>query len=132
MKHHPDGLREATVKYLLTLAELDRGSGVRCAAVAEALGVTRPSVHTMIEGMRQAGLVEKERYGQIYLTPEGWKVAAQYGDCCRQLTQLLSHWTGLQDGTCRCAACLMLAHTPQEELAGLQHRLRCMAVSQIS
>ena len=84
------------------------------------------------EGMRQAGLVEKERYGRIYLTPAGRKIAAQYGDSCRHLTQLLTYWTGLQDGTCRCAACLILARTPQQELAGLQNRLQAMAMPQIS
>ena len=132
MKQHSEGLREATVKYLLMLAELDCGNGVRCAAVARALGVTRPSVHAMIEEMRQTGLVEKERYGRIYLTPAGRKIAAQYGDSCRHLTQLLTYWTGLQDGTCRCAACLILARTPQQELAGLQNRLQAMAMPQIS
>jgi len=54
-----------------------RGCGVRSACVAQHLGVSKVSVTSMIKTLVSEGLVEKERYGTIFLTPQGERVAHQ-------------------------------------------------------
>lgn len=67
-------LTEAQVKYLAVLHELDaEGSGIRSIEIVRHLGISRPSVHSMME--RLAGIV--------YLTEKGKEEAGR----CAQLYQ---------------------------------------------
>ncbi len=80
------GMTAARIRYLTALAELDpEGKGVRSIMLASKLGVSRPSVHTMITRLEGLGYVKKEFYGIIYLTQEGLKSARYYSECCRKL-----------------------------------------------
>ena len=65
-------LTAANIRYLLAIEDLDRdGKGVRCVDVAQALGITKPSVHSMVDSMKDMGLLEKPHYGVIRLTDLG-------------------------------------------------------------
>lgn len=65
-------LTAANIRYLLVIRELDTEKrGARCIDVAKALGVTKPSVTTMIVTLRGFGLVTKEKYGTVHLTKIG-------------------------------------------------------------
>ena len=62
----------ASIRYLLVLDDLCReGRGVRSVEIAARMNVSKPSAHSMLQNLCQAGLVEKERYGTVFLTPEG-------------------------------------------------------------
>lgn len=72
-------LTAANIRYLLAIEDLDRdGKGVRCVDVAQALGITKPSVHSMVGSMKDMGLLEKPRYGVIRLTDLGRSTADRY------------------------------------------------------
>ena len=72
-------LTAANIRYLLAIEDLDRdGKGVRCVDVAQALGITKPSVHSMVDSMKDMGLLEKPHYGVIRLTDLGRSTADQY------------------------------------------------------
>ena len=43
--------------------------------IARILGVTRPSVHGMLEQMIERGFIKKTRYGRVRLTEGGLAVA---------------------------------------------------------
>ena len=87
-------LTAANIRYLLAIEDLDRdGKGVRCVDVAQALGITKPSVHSMVDSMKDMGLLEKTHYGVIRLTDLGRSTADRYQvyfqTICRHFTQFL-------------------------------------------
>lgn len=87
-------LTAANIRYLLAIEDLDRdGKGVRCVDVAQALGITKPSVHSMVDSMKDMGLLEKPHYGVIRLTDLGRSTADRYQvyfqTICRHFAQFL-------------------------------------------
>lgn len=87
-------LTAANIRYLLAIEDLDRdGKGVRCVDVAQALGITKPSVHSMVDSMKDMGLLEKPHYGVIRLTDLGRSTVDRYQvyfqTICRHFTQFL-------------------------------------------
>ena len=56
-------LTPSAIKYLLVLKELcTPEKGARCMDIAERLHVTKPSVHSMISNLCDAGLAERKKY----------------------------------------------------------------------
>lgn len=94
MSNCPQAMTPASIRYLLVLDDLCReGRGVRSVEIAARMNVSKPSAHSMLQNLCQAGLVEKERYGTVFLTPEGRRAAAEYAACfgplCRRMQQAL-------------------------------------------
>ena len=58
---------------VLSLSPLDED--IASKNIARILGVTRPSVHGMLEQMIERGFIEKARYGSARLTAEGLTLA---------------------------------------------------------
>lgn len=70
MTNAPKPLTASAIKYLLVLLELCKNeTGARCMDIAGQLHVTKPSVHSMIGNLCSAGLAEKKKYGNVFLTP---------------------------------------------------------------
>ena len=94
MDNQTVSLTASNIRYLLAIEDLDRnGKGVRCVDVAQALGITKPSVHSMVDSMKDMGLLEKPRYGVIRLTDLGRSTADRYQvyfqTICRHFAQFL-------------------------------------------
>ena len=64
------------IGFLLAVLSLTTiGEEVASKNIARILGVTRPSIHGMLEQMIERGFIEKARYGRARLTEEGLAVA---------------------------------------------------------
>ena len=69
-------LTDAQIRCLLALLSLTRcGEEIASKDVSKVLGVSRPSVHRMLEILGKTGLTEKKPYGAVRLTPEGMGLA---------------------------------------------------------
>ncbi|HCA46148.1 MAG TPA: DtxR family transcriptional regulator, partial [Armatimonadetes bacterium] len=69
-------LTESLEDYLEAIYRLLRDSGtVRVKEIAEMVGVKMPSVSSALAALKERGLVEHERYGQVTLTPAGRETA---------------------------------------------------------
>lgn len=113
MADQKEGLTASNIKYLLVIKELDKeGRGVRCTDVAEALGITKPSVHTMVNTLKALELISKDRYSVIRFTPEGGKLAEEYSRCFRAVS---GHFGDIfpDPVQLRPAICAMLAEIPE-------------------
>ena len=78
-----NALTASNIRYLLTMKELDGdGRGVRCIALATALGLSKPSVHNMMGTFSQMGLISRDSYGAAFFTDEGNELARRYGNIC--------------------------------------------------
>ena len=74
------------LRYLLAIDELARETpGVSAGAMAKALAVSKPSVTRMVNLLADRGLLERERYGKVFLTEEGIRTARVYRDRLEQL-----------------------------------------------
>ena len=72
-------LTTTNIKYLIAINQLyNNQNGVRCTDLANMLGVSKPSVHRMVETMKNIGLIDKDRYGEIFFTQEGQELAEKY------------------------------------------------------
>ena len=113
MSNCPQAMTPASIRYLLVLDDLCReGKGVRSVEIAARMNVSKPSAHSMLQNLCQAGLVEKERYGTVFLTPEGRRAAAEYAAC----------FGPLEEDACQTAVCAILAQS-QDRLPQLRDRL---------
>lgn len=62
--------------YLEAVYELSAGAGgARVSDIAARLGVSKASVNSAMNVLHQRGLVENEKYREIYLTEEGLRAA---------------------------------------------------------
>jgi len=106
-------LTPSAIKYLLVLKELcTPEKGARCMDIAERLHVTKPSVHSMIGNLCSAGLAQKKKYGNVFLTPAGRAEAERYAGCCQQLSGRMQQLLGLNAEDAHSAACAVLAQLP--------------------
>ena len=60
-------LSPSHIRYLLAMQELDRqGKGVRSRDIAAVLGLSKPSVHNMMNTFIDFGLIRKDAYGAAF------------------------------------------------------------------
>ena len=71
-------LSRTQIEYLLIMDEMMEEGPVRLRDVAQALGVSKPSVHGMEEQFVRLGLIEKQRYAPVHMTEEGLRTAEEY------------------------------------------------------
>lgn len=120
-------LTAANVRYLLAIEELDpSGTGVRCVQVAQALGITKPSVHSMVDTMKERKLVEKSHYGVIHLTERGKELAGRYRE---YFSTIFRHFSPLlpEEQDAVSAAYVLLAELPLGSIDTMCLRLRAGA-----
>jgi len=124
MTNRNPALTAANIRYLLVIRELDTEKrGARCIDVAKALGVTKPSVTTMIVTLRSFGLVTKEKYGAVHLTELGREKAECYVPCLEFLLSQFENALGPSGANYRNAACTVLTELPEKNLRELYRRL---------
>jgi DtxR family Mn-dependent transcriptional regulator len=72
-------LSDVMEDYLKTIYVLQQETGERIStsAIAERVGVTSPTVTSMTDKLEERGLVEREKYKGVELTPEGETVAIE-------------------------------------------------------
>ena len=105
-------LTASNIRYLLALNELNRdGAGAKSSEIAKYLGVTKPSVHTMIKKFCEKGYVTKKKYESIHLTAWGKQLAQQYAERYERLYDRMERSLGLTPEDCRRAVCAILAQT---------------------
>ena len=76
---YPKWLTAPQIRYLLAMKELDKdGAGVRSVQIASALGLSKPSIHTMLNTFREMGLIQKAEYGAACFTARGLDVVTRY------------------------------------------------------
>ena len=62
--------------YLEAIYELSgQGTGARVSDIASRLGVTKASTNSAMSTLSDKGLIVNEKYKEVFLTPEGYKLA---------------------------------------------------------
>ena len=101
--------------YLEAVYELSVGEGgARVSDIAARLGVSKASVNSAMNALHQRGLVENEKYREIYLTEEGLRVARLTSQKHVILQTLLHRVIGVDSQQASEDACAMV-HVISEE-----------------
>ncbi len=117
-------LTASNLKYLLTLLCLDNGSaGVRCVRLADSLGISKPSVHNMMNTFIEMNFINKESYGRVVFTREGREVAERYAEYYESVETLLKKAIPCITD-CSAATYALLSSLSEEELNGLSAKSR--------
>ena len=93
---------------LAVLALSDQCERVASKDIARLLGVRKPTVHNTLAALKQRGMIDKERYGDVRLTAEGAELARELERQHDELT-LLACWLGLEPGEGAQFAALLLS-----------------------
>ncbi len=109
----------SNIRYLIALNALDHGYGTRCIDIAKELDVTKPSVHSEMVILCDRSLVEKKRYGMVFLTQEGRELAAWYAERYDVIYHFFYRKFALSIEDARDVAVVLLANTSREGLEGM-------------
>ena len=85
---------------------------------ARLLGVRKPTVHNTLAALKQRGMIDKERYGDVRLTAEGAELARELERQRDELT-LLACRLGLEPGEGAQFAALLLSGLSQQGIERL-------------
>lgn len=80
---------------------------VHSVMVAQALGVSKPSVNKAMGVLKEAGLVDQEPYGTLWLTDEGERLARQVAYRHSMLKSFLTDVLGIDETNAEVDACKM-------------------------
>ena len=114
-------LTDAQIRCLLALLSLTRlGGAIASKDVSKVLGVSRPSVHRMLENLGNSGLTEKKPYGAVKLTEEGLRLAEELEARRDRLLLLFARRFGLSMDQGALAATLLISGLEEESLNWLE------------
>ena len=103
-----DSLSASKQDYLETILNFSQETGeARSVDIARTLEVSRASVNKSLGGLREAGLVEHEHYGNIRLTEEGLRMARAVRARHNALKLFLTEILGVDPETAEQDACKM-------------------------
>ena len=102
-------LTDSNLRYLLAIHHLaQQSTEVSPLALAQAMGVTKPSVTSILTSLMKQGVIVRRRYGKIYITDRGVLYARYYDEL---VEKILQHFPlageGFTPEECRSAAIAM-------------------------
>lgn len=110
------------IRCLLAILALKRmREEVASKDIAKLLGVSRPSVHRLLESLCTVGMIAKEPYGSVKLTPTGEAEALLLEERRDKLTVTLSRHFGLSPDEGSAAAALLMSELKEESLLAMEN-----------
>ena len=81
-------LTDSNLRYLLAIHHLaQQSTEVSPLALAQAMGVTKPSVTSILTSLMKQGVIVQRRYGKIYITDRGVLYARYYDELVEKILQ---------------------------------------------
>ena len=81
-------LTDSNLRYLLAIHHLaQQSTEVSPLALAQAMGVTKPSVTSILTSLMKQGVIVRRRYGKIYITDRGVLYVRYYDELVEKILQ---------------------------------------------
>ena len=111
-------IQKASEDYLESMLMMKEQHGyIRSVDVADHLGVTKPSVTSILTSLMKQGVIVRRRYGKIYITDRGVLYARYYDEL---VEKILQHFPltgeGFTPEECYSAAVAMAVSLPAREI----------------
>ena len=107
MQGYTGRLTPSKENYLKVMLDLPNEESIRSTDIASALGISKASVSSMMNVLREAGYVTKEKYGAVSLTENGRKAAADTKRRYELLKKFLHDILGVEAAIAAEDACRM-------------------------
>ena len=99
-------MRRTTEDYLKTICLLEKDGDVHAVAIAETLGVSKPTVSKLIQRLIRDGYIEVDENHSIHMTDTGRQIAESTLERNRTIRELLIR-LGVDEDTANHDACEM-------------------------
>lgn len=119
-------LTAAHVRYLLAIKRLYTEKGLYSSEIAKELGVTKPTVHNMMDVFLERNYIYKKPQGPVYLTKYGMRVADEYELYYHKIRDVLFSDRKI-DHTAETAICALLGELSEENLGILAQEIELSA-----
>ena len=107
------------IRYIICMYRLSQGGyGVKNIEIANALGISKPSVHNMLKILSEMGIVRQKYFGVAHLTDEGMVLARNYSFCFSLLEEKLLQIIGIGIVSEK-SVCAVLADIPYRKIVEL-------------
>lgn len=111
----------AMENYLEAIYELSaQGSGARVSDIALRLGVTKASTNSAMSTLSEKGLIVSERYKEVFLTPEGLKLAELTSKKHHVIRQFLTEVLKVELSIAEADACAIEHVISSDSIAAMQ------------
>ena len=102
-------LSESNENYLETILEIESQPGmpVRSVDIATHMHISRASVSKAMHLLGESGMVNFDRYGQVSLTSEGRRIAAEILERHQMIKRFLIQVLGVEESVAESEACRM-------------------------
>lgn len=111
--------------YLEAVYELsEEGRGVRLSDIAERLSVTKASTNRAMAALSDKGLITNVKYGEIYLTPAGRKLAEFTSNKHHTIREFFTEILKLDYGTADRDACAIEHVISSDSIQAMQRFMR--------
>ncbi|OPX43514.1 transcriptional regulator MntR [Ruminiclostridium hungatei] len=107
--------------YLEAIYELSaQGAGARVSDIALRLGVTKASTNSAMSTLSEKGLIVSEKYKEIFLTPEGLKLAELTSKKHHVIRQFLTEVLKVELSVAEADACAIEHVISSDSIAAMQ------------
>ncbi len=111
----------AMENYLEAIYELSaQGAGARVSDIALRLGVTKASTNSAMSTLSEKGLIVSERYKEVFLTPEGLKLAELTSKKHHVIRQFLTEVLKVEPSIAEADACAIEHVISSDSIAAMQ------------
>ncbi len=116
-----DKLTFVMENYLEAIYELSaQGTGARVSDIALRLGVTKASTNSAMSTLSEKGLIVSERYKEVFLTPEGLKLAELTSKKHHVIRQFLTEVLKVEPSIAEADACAIEHVISSDSIAAMQ------------
>jgi len=107
--------------YLEAIYELStQGAGARVSDIALRLGVTKASTNSAMSTLSEKGLIVSEKYKEVFLTPEGLKLAELTSKKHHVIRQFLTEVLKVELSVAEADACAIEHVISSDSIAAMQ------------
>lgn len=107
--------------YLEAIYELSsQGTGARVSDIADRLGVTKASTHSAMSTLAEKGFIVSEKYKEVFLTPEGLKLAELTSKKHHVIRQFLTGVLKVEPSIAEIDACAIEHVISPDSIAAMQ------------
>lgn len=109
------------IRCLLAILALSRmREEVASKDIAHLLGISKPSVHRLLESLGRADYIDKKPYGSIRLTEAGEVLALALEERRERLVLVFARTFALSSDECSMAATLLMSGLKEESLKAME------------
>ena len=114
-------MTESLEMYLETIGLLcDRAHLARVTDIARELGVSKPSVHAALHELERRGLIEHQRYGEVFLSGSGREASSRIRRRHELLASFLRGTIGVGAETAERDACRIEHYLSEETMEKIE------------